>query len=295
MPIPHNPALITRVLKIPFDDGGGTKSLGARFGPDAVEAQFKKFPWRCSEDGKPQYGEFVDIAHQLAWFHGEPRLCLTELAASHLALTEKRLFCLSGDNSWSEHTVLAVAKHHKRVALIVFDAHLDLCDDTHDPHAQWVRKLWQRGTVTPRSTLFFGIRDPEAAEWEYQQSHGGRVFSARSMFGWHQMPEDIRRDLNDMDAIVTVVDIDVLDPTIAPGTGVLRMPGLDLRTLLNVITDIGRRRQTLHAPVMVGEITEVIPPKGNKMRPKNDKRPDPTGATILAAEAILREMIRSFS
>ena len=92
-------------------------------------------------------------------------------------------------------------------------------------------------------------------------------------------------------ALIIVVDIDVLDPAYAPGTGVLRAGGLHVRHVLRIIKDLC----ALPFTVRVGEISEVIPKEGDTMRPRSDKRPDPCGLTILAAEAIFREMIRSMS
>ena len=88
--------------------------------------------------------------------------------------------------------------------------------------------------------------------------------------------------------LIVVVDIDVLDPAYAPGTGILRAGGLNVRQVLNTI----RGLCALPFAMKIGEICEVIPKEGNVSRPKSDKRPDPCGLTVLAAEAILREMIR---
>jgi len=91
--------------------------------------------------------------------------------------------------------------------------------------------------------------------------------------------------------LVIVVDIDVLDPAYAPGTGVLRAGGLTVRHVLHII----RMLCAFPFATRVGEICEVIPKQGNAIRSRSEKRPDPCGLTILAAEAIFREMIRSMS
>ena len=285
------------VLKFPWEKGGGKKSVGASYGPDAIEKQFKNYPWRCSEDGVSA-GDiwFLDLKKEFA----DKKSCETLPSAfrrisGHILSHRNPFVVLSGDNSCSFHTAESVAEYFPNPHLVVLDAHPDACDEKHDAHASWVRRLWEGGIVRPDKTIFFGIRDAEADEMTYVREKGAIVYSCGSLFHTdveHAVDKlKFSRALDLSSALILVVDIDVVDPSQAPATGVPRAPGLDLRQVLSIICAFG----VLSFPVKVGEICEVIPVEGNQLRYPDDKRPDPSGLTVLAAEAILRQMLRSFS
>lgn len=284
-----------RILKVPYDRGGGIKSRGASFGPEAIEQQFGKFPWRCSEDGvSPPIVQFVDVMRR----DGPPanlKGVFTREVDAALERDEFGFVVLSGDNSCSFFTAEGVASVFTNPHLVVLDAHPDLCNFYHHPHASWVRGLWEKKIVAPSRTFFFGIRDAEEAEMAYLKEKGAAVFSCDqlSQVELSRVLFELK-ELNKIDtasALILVVDIDVIDPSQAPATGVPRAPGLELRKVLHAVREFGR----LPFPFKVGEITEVIPKAGNAIRSENDKRDDPSNLTVLAAEAILREMIYQFS
>lgn len=276
------------VLKVPYDLGGGTKSCGARYGPDAIEQQFRKWPWRGSEDGVVREAKFVEVGGKLSG-----RLEPNKVAA-FLRGGDRSLLVLSGDNSMTAETVKGVASFSPDPHLVLLDAHFDACDFSHDPHAYWVRRLWEERAVRPERTFFFGVRDPESEEVRYVKENGATVIWAEDLD--RVTPAAIISNLTlfrkvvPSTPLVFAVDIDVVDPAFAPGTGVLRSGGLSVRQVLGLIRGFG----ALPFPLKVGEISEVIPHTGNLVR-LFDKRPDPAGLTVLAAEAIFREMVRSFS
>ena len=282
------------VFKVAYDGGGGNKSRGAMFGPMAIEDAFYKIPWRGAEDGSSH--PVIQWVHYIASLE-----TYREKAESIFAKTLVPFISLSGDNSCSFETVRVVAQHTKHIALAVLDAHPDACDLSHDAHASWVWRLWDEGIVAPQKTIFFGIRDPEEEEMRLLKEKKAMVVTADDV---HFSPPTYARAYMDNNrgkkyanlwqplsehALVIVVDIDVLDPAYAPGTGVLRAGGLNVRQVLNII----RRLCALPFAAKIGEICEVIPEEGNALRSQADKRPDPCGLTVLAAEAILRQMIRS--
>lgn len=282
------------VFKVRYDKGGGDKSVGARFGPEAIKRAFKRVNWRGAEDGTPHPElQWAPAATSLAQYREQ-----TESIFGGSKLMP--FITLSGDNSCSFETVRAVARHVEHVALAVLDAHPDASDSSHDPHAHWVRKLWDEGIVRPEKTIFFGVRDAEEDEARYIKGKKATVPKLDDIYALlcstsastHVMaPYASLWQPVSTHGLVVVVDIDVLDPAYAPGTGVLRAGGLHVRHVLRMI----RWLCVLPFAVRVGEICEVIPKEGNAIRPRFDKRPDPCGLTVLAAEAIFREMIRSIS
>jgi len=277
------------VLKVPYDKGGGAKSLAAKYGPDAIEKQFRKHPWRSSEDGRPLEASFVEIEQK------NPKMVSPPNTKAFLDAGERSLVVLSGDNSCTEWTARGVAEFSSGPHLAVLDAHLDSCDFSHDPHASWVRRLWEDGVIRPERTFFFGTRDPEEAEMRYVKERGATIILADELdrVGPHAIVSNLvlSKKIIAITPLVFAVDIDALDPVFAPGTGVLRSGGLNIRQVLRLIRAFGE----LSFPVKVGEISEVIPHEANLWRPPDDRRPDPSRLTVLAAEVILREMIHRFS
>ncbi|MDP3779461.1 MAG: arginase family protein [bacterium] len=277
------------VFKIRYDKGGGDKSLGARCGPKAIERAFQQVSWRGAEDGTPH--------PELQWIRAATSpSCYRKRAESVFADTLMPFIALSGDNSCSFETVRIVAPYVRHVALVVFDAHPDTCDSRHDPHAHWVRRLWDEGIVMPEKTIFFGIRDAEEVEMRYIKERQATLITPDEIYGFHSRRVSPLEYISlwqpiSVHGLVVVVDIDVLDPAYAPGTGVLRAGGLHVRHIMRIIRELC----TLPFAIKAAEICEVIPKKGNALRPRFDKRPDPCNLTVLAAEAIFRQMIRSIS
>lgn len=276
------------IFRVLYDEGGGGKSLGARFGPKAIERAFVRWRWRVSEDGTPH--------PRLFWMPSVTSLGDYRMQAESPLDEVESFITLSGDNSCSFETVRALAGH-EHIALAVLDAHPDACAPGHDPHADWVRRLWDEYIVAPEKTIFFGIRDPEEAEMLYIKEKKAVVIGPDEIYrsyadGIHAIAPyaDLWQPIS-AHALVIVVDIDVLDPAYAPGTGVLRAGGLNVRHVLYVI----RQLCALPFAIKIGEICEVIPEKGNHLRPQLDGRPDPCGLTVLAAEAIFREMTQLMS
>ena len=280
------------VVKVPYDRGGGEKSFGAKYGPDAIEKAFRRFSWRAAEDG---------VSHPKVEFVETPQTPYHNTGVSpnldaFFAAGERSLVVLSGDNSVSRMSAEAVDRFSTDPYLVLLDAHPDAGDPaSHDPHASWVRKLWEQHVVRPERTFFFGIRDPEEDEMRYVKESGATLTSSDTLS--RISPQVVvsnlmlHKKINPRGGLIFVVDIDVIDPSQAPGTGVLRSPGLELRTVLQLISVFGDMPFSLK----VGEISEVIPYEGDMLRPPGDRRPDPAGLTVLAAEAILRQMIRSFA
>ena len=276
------------VFKVEYDLGGGVKSRGARYGHRAIERAFYDYPWRGAENG---------FAHPETYWTGS-LVTLAEYRKEAKLLFAKAFtpfISLSGDNSCSFETVRIVAQYEKPIALVVLDAHPDACDFNHDPHAFWVRKLWDKGIVAPQKTVFFGIRDPEEEEMRFLKEKRALMVTPDKVDDHISYFRSRRNEMIMLSkwkpfsdhALVIVVDIDVLDPVYAPGTGILRSGGLNVRQVLNII----RRLCALPFAIKIGEICEVIPEEGNSLRLGSNKRPDPCGLTVLAAEAILREML----
>ncbi len=172
---------------------------------------------------------------------------------------------LGGDHSITYPSVAAVARHvwPRTVGVIHFDAHADTGADQWGNlygHGEPMRRLIEEGWVAGRNFVQVGLRGywPEKENWNWMREQELR---------WHTMVEiedrgseaviadAIAEALDGPDCIYLSVDIDVVDPGMAPGTGTPESGGMLARELLRAV------RQIVGAVDLVGlDVVEVSPP-----------------------------------
>ncbi len=176
------------------------------------------------------------------------------------------LVCIGGDHSVTPPAVRAVAQRRDGLAVVGFDAHLDLREDYPGDHACTYRRISDRGVPC----FVFGPRSGARSEWEDVP----KVLSycAPSLV----MPADVRRRLEGRPVYVTL-DIDVLDPSAAPGTGNPEAGGPGFEQLLEAVEALAG------LDIVACDVVEVSPPL------------DPSGITQAAAALLVREMLLRFA
>ena len=217
------------VAGIPLDLGTTNRS-GARFGPGAMRQAS-----RMLVDGEhPQHR--VDATKLPVADIGDFAIALGDLVAS-LALIEEQareiehLVALGGDHSITLPLLRASAKRRGPSALVHFDAHVDTWPDSFGQtygHGSVFYHAIEEGLIDPRRMVQIGIRSPvprEVRDWT--AARGVVTISAQDV---HESdPAAIAARIGEIvgDAPVYLsVDIDVLDPAFAPGTGTPEIGGL---------------------------------------------------------------------
>jgi agmatinase len=172
---------------------------------------------------------------------------------------------LGGDHSIAlpDVTGLARARGWGRVSVIHFDAHADaadLQDGSLYGHGTPMRRLIESGAARGDRFLQIGLRGywppPDTLQWMAQQKM--RCFEMSEIVDRgldSVLDEALEIALDDCDTIFLSVDIDVVDPGMAPGTGTPEPGGLTARQLLDSVRQICR-----DAPVGGLDIVEVSPP-----------------------------------
>lgn len=167
---------------------------------------------------------------------------------------------LGGDHSIAEPDMRAVAAVHGPLGLIHFDAHTDTgCEvfGARRSHGTPMRHLVDGGQVDPRRYVQLGLRGywPGEAEFAWQAKRGiTSIFMHDLRDGG--LAEAVERAL----AVVgegpsfLSVDIDVLDPAFAPGTGKPEPGGMTSADLLWACRTVAR-----HARLVGAEVVEVLP------------------------------------
>ncbi|WP_308467337.1 agmatinase [Rathayibacter soli] len=250
------------ILGAPFD-GGVSFRPGARFGPSAIR--------QASRNLRPAFNPELDVAPFSVLqavdagdvpcnpYNIDEALQQIDDAASGLIAAGQRLVTLGGDHTIALGTLRAIARKHGPVALIHFDAHLDTWDSyfgADRTHGTVFRRAFEEGLLLKGSSIHVGIRGPlyDAQDLVADAGFGFSTIRA-SDFDRLGVEEVIRRVLERVGdtALYLSVDIDVLDPAFAPGTGTPEMGGFTSRELLTLL-------RALPGGQLVGvDVVEVSP------------------------------------
>jgi agmatinase len=257
------------IVGAPFD-GGATHRPGARFGPQAIRTT----DYLPHDGSRPHLALHVDPLRELHVTDagdvqmppGEIERSLDALRAAvgTVAAAGRIPVILGGDHSIALPDVQGVAEHvgWGRVSVVHFDAHADTGEDQWGAlygHGTPMRRLVESGAVRGDRFLQIGLR----GYWPGPQT---LAWMAERGFRSYEMTEVVARGLDaclteafaiatdDCDGVFLSVDVDVVDPGMAPGTGTPEPGGLTSRQLLDAI-----RRCALELPVVGMDVVEVAP------------------------------------
>jgi agmatinase len=250
------------VLGVPFDAGVSFRP-GARFGPSHIRASSHLLrPYnpalRVAPFARQQVADAGDVA-------ANPFSILEAIAAIERAAREQleradRLLVLGGDHSIALPLLRAVAARHGPVALVHFDAHLDTWDSYFGApytHGTPFRRAVEENLVDLSAAVHVGVRGPLYAETDLADDAALGFVSIPAVeidaIGVAGTIDRIGTRVGDRPVYVSV-DIDVLDPAFAPGTGTPEAGGLTSRELLAVLRGMTGSR------VVGADIVEVSPP-----------------------------------
>jgi agmatinase len=225
----RDPAAPICIAGIPLDLGTTNRS-GARFGPGAIRQAS-----RMLVDGAhPQH--WVDATKLPLADIGDFAIALGDLVAS-MALIEaqaqkiEHLVALGGDHSITLPLLRALAKKKGRLALVHLDAHVDTWSDNFGQtygHGSVFYHAIEEGLIDPRRMIQIGIRSPVPREvHDWTAARGVVTITAQEVHA--TSPAAIAERIGEVVADAPVylsIDIDVLDPAFAPGTGTPEIGGL---------------------------------------------------------------------
>jgi len=172
---------------------------------------------------------------------------------------------LGGDHSitWPSATAIAEVRRPGTIGIVHFDAHADTASDAWGvlaSHGSPMRRLIESGAVSGKNFVQVGLRGywppPETFVWMHEQGLRWHFMREIEERGSDAVIEDaIAEALDGADSIYLSLDIDVIDPGMAPGTGTPEPGGMLTREVLRAI------RQVVAAVDLAGmHIVEVSPP-----------------------------------
>jgi agmatinase len=254
------PGMDVAVVGVPFDSGVSYRP-GARFGPAHVRQGSRLLrPYNPALDvapfGRQQVVDAGDIA--VNPFDIADAIRTIEAGARELS-RDARLLTLGGDHTIALPLLRAMHAAHGPIAVLHFDAHLDTWDTYFgEPytHGTPFRRAAEEGLLDREHCLHIGIRGPLYSENDLPESAdlGFTTISSVEVeqLGVAATIERMRERLGTRPVYVSV-DIDVLDPAHAPGTGTPEAGGLTSRELLGIL------RGLAGAHVVSADVVEVSP------------------------------------
>lgn len=270
------------IIGIPFDAGTSYRP-GARFGPQAIRqaSRHLRTNFHPAYDTEPfrelQVADAGDIACNP--FNIEEAIRQIEEGATALFEHAPAIVSMGGDHTIAVPLLRAVNKQTGPVALVHFDAHLDTWDTYFGApytHGTPFRRAAEEGLFNDQHSMHVGIRGPLYSRDDLikDEELGFKVVHCDELqtHGVDHVVKRIRDRVGDQPLYLSI-DIDVLDPAHAPGTGTPEIAGMTSRELVNIIR--GLRGLNLVA----ADIVEVAPAY------------DHAEITSLAAATVAFEMI----
>jgi agmatinase len=249
------------VVGFPFDSGVSYRP-GARFGPQHVRQSSKLLrPYHPPLDVHPFAAQQVADAGDLGInpFSIDEAVATIERASDELREPGTTLLSVGGDHTIALPLLRSVARAHGPVAVLHFDAHLDTWDTyfgAPTTHGTPFRRASEEGLIDRERSMHVGIRGPlySAKDLAEDGILGFQVVRSDDyqLDGLAGVVERVRTRLADGPVYVSV-DIDVLDPAHAPGTGTPEAGGLTSRELLHTL------RSLAGTNVVGADIVEVAP------------------------------------
>jgi len=256
------------IVGAPFDDMV-THRPGARFGPRAIrEAQYSTGSLNSLQLRVEPFEVLtvVDAGDaNIVPAHWQRSHAMIYRKVREVAGTGAVPIILGGDHSITWPAATAIAEIHRpgSIGIVHFDAHADTAPDSWGQiasHGSPMRQLIESGAVAGRNFVQVGLRGywPPVDVLDWMREHGLRCHFMTEIEerGAEAVVADAMAEaLEGPDAIYLSLDIDVVDPGLAPGTGTPEPGGLLTRELLRAV------RQIVGAVDLAGmDIVEVSPP-----------------------------------
>ncbi|KAE8379832.1 hypothetical protein BDV26DRAFT_303392 [Aspergillus bertholletiae] len=268
----HSTPYDIAILGAPFDTGV-TARPGARYGPGGIRLGSRRLQGWSIYTGVnvfQSWAKLVDCGDApLTWL--DNTVALKQLDLVHRVISSRptnntdlghtpRILTLGGDHTTTLSALRSTNDKWGPVSVIHFDSHLD----TWDPevlgsgvnHGTFLHIAHEEGLIR-NTSLHVGIRGPvmrQTGDLQNDVRCGFEIITARDLdrFGINGIIERIKSRVGDSRVYISV-DIDVLDPAYAPGTGTAEPGGFTTRELLSIL-------DALHGlPVVGADVVEVAP------------------------------------
>lgn len=244
----------------------GTRFAGASIRSDSCGLEIYS-PYQDKELPENRVCDCGDLELSI----GSPGLVLDQIqdCAGEILKDGKLPFLIGGEHLVTLGSVRAAAKKYPDMHIIHFDAHTDLRQHylgVELSHASVMRRCWE--ILGDGRIHQFGIRSGEKEEFDWARA-GHTDFHPFTLDGLGEVLRSLKGK-----PVYFTVDLDVIDPSVFPGTGTPEPGGIDFLTAMRAVI-----RVCTEADVIGCDVNELCPPC------------DPTGVSTAVACKIIREML----
>lgn len=260
----------TVLFGAPFDSTTSNRP-GTRFGSRAIRSE----SFGLETYSPYQDKDLEDIAVfdsgdlELCFGSSEQALADIEERAKTILEDGKRPFLIGGEHLVTLGAVRAVAAKYPDLHIIHFDAHADLRQEylgAELSHACVLRRCWD---ILGDGRIFqFGIRSGDRSEFRWAQE-GHVVMHPFDFDGLEETVKSLKGK-----PVYLTVDLDVMDPSVFPGTGTPEAGGVTFLQLLHAILTVCKDSQIVGC-----DVNELSPPY------------DPSGISAATACKVVRELL----
>jgi|SRR3989344_1986131 len=233
-----------RIVKVCSSQGSLGKNIGCEKAPDLIINELKKIEFN-EGNKKIQFNvDEVNVNHNNI-----------DETNSNIEKAEGDIF-LGGDHSITYPLFKGFSKNKKNCGLLIFDAHADSSLYVRSvSHEDFVRKLVDEHVLKKENLVYVGLRKLYKSEIEFLK--GVRYFDMKNLFlNIDNACDSVMEICRQFNELYLSIDIDVLDPSFAPGTGYLEPGGLSTRELIYFIQRIKLLKNLKRI-----DLTEVNPEK----------------------------------
>jgi len=230
------------VLGVPYD-GTSTYRAGSRFGPQAIrEASLNIESYSIRTGLDVENLKICDLGDLNITESLQETLQRLEKVLGNVVSAKKFPVVLGGEHSVTLGTVKAFGTD---VAVLDLDAHMDLRDEymqSRLSHTTFMRRLAE--LIGPEKIIEVGVRALCKADLDYAKKTGLTYITAHDLhhISIEKAIQMIQDKLADFNKIYLTIDIDVLDPSVAPAVGNPEPEGISTHMLLDLLAGICDKR-----------------------------------------------------
>lgn len=238
-----------KVLKVPFSAGSLNHNPYCDKAPDAIENEMKKM--LLNESGFQSEFKFETVyidQQNIELSHDNIKKAVEKLPDNSIIL--------GGDHSITYPAFTAFKKNHPDAGIIIFDAHPDVQDDFRPPtHEDYLRVIAEDGLPGDK-IIIIGTRVWSREEKIFMAKQHITQYTMKHLAeeGMDECCNAIMERIRSWPAAYLSVDIDAVDPSMAPGTGYCEPGGLTSRQLIRFI-----QRLKILPQIKMMDLVEVSP------------------------------------
>jgi agmatinase len=244
------------ILGVPFDVTS-TYRTGARFGPNAIRQaslNIETYSFRAGMDVEDL------MLHDLGDLHvsADTRKTLQTLTTiiQDISRTGKTPVVIGGEHTITLGIVKSLRTKASETAIVSFDAHLDLRNEFLGlklSHTTFMRRINEE--LKPAKIFEVGTRAVCKEELAYAKKAGIEFFTSQQILreGSGRIAGQLKNKLAKFKNVYLSVDMDVLDPAYVPAAQNPEAEGIDMHSLLDILTDLCGKR------VIGFDVLEIAP------------------------------------